>query len=128
MALIGPIVSNEWFFFVTILALTAMMVLLEARRRQPHPVPESAAEKRKASWSARRERMWMTAVLASSFIFIVLVTAEFIYAKSVNTLSTATPVSFNNGALSIPVAQVSDGDLHRYQVREAGTEVRFLLY
>jgi high-affinity iron transporter len=108
MALIGPIVSNEWFFFVTIVALAAMMVLIEARRRQPQAMPESAAEKRKASWSARRERMWMTAVFASSFIFIVLVTAEFIYAKSVNTLSTATPVSFNNGSLSIPVAQVFD--------------------
>jgi high-affinity iron transporter len=128
MALIGPIVSNEWFFFVTIMALAAMMVLFEARRRQYLPLPESAAEKRKASWSARRERMWMTAVFASSFIFIVLVTAEFIYAKSVNTLSTATPVSFMNGAVSIPLAQVSDGDLHRYQVREGGTEVRFLLY
>jgi high-affinity iron transporter len=128
MALIGPIVSNEWFFFVTIVALAAMMVLFEARRRQPQPLPESAAERRKASWSARRERMWMTAVFASSFIFIVLVTAEFIYAKSVNTLSTATPVSFTNGDLSIPVAQVSDGDLHRYEVRESGTKVRFLLY
>src|SRR5213080_4545036 len=70
MALIGPIVSNEWFFFVTILALTAMMVLFEARRRHPQPLPASSAEKRKASWSARRERMWMTAVFASSFIFI----------------------------------------------------------
>jgi high-affinity iron transporter len=128
MALIGPIVSNEWFFFVTIFALAAMMVLFEARRRQPQALAESGAEKRKASWSARRERMWMTAVFASSFIFIVLVTAEFIYAKSVNTLSTATPVSFTNGAVTIPVVQVSDGDLHRYQVREAGTEVRFLLY
>jgi high-affinity iron transporter len=128
MALIGPVVSNEWFFFVTIMALAAMMVLFEARRRQPQALPESAAEKRKASWSARRERMWMTAVFASSFIFIVLVTAEFIYAKSVNTLSTATPVSFTNGAVSIPVVQVSDGDLHRYEVREGGTEVRFLLY
>jgi uncharacterized membrane protein len=128
MALIGPIVSNEWFFFVTIVALAAMMVLFEARRRQPQAIPESAAEKRKASWSARRERMWMTAVFASSFIFIVLVTAEFIYAKSVNTVSTATPLSFTNGALSIPVAQVSDGDLHRYEVREGGTKVRFLLY
>ena len=128
MALIGPIVSNEWFFFVTILALAAMMVLFEARRRQPQPAPESTAEKRKASWSARRERMWMTAVFASSFVFIVLVTAQFIYAKSVSTLSTATPVSFTNGVLSIPLAQVSDGDLHRFEVRERGTEVRFLLY
>jgi FTR1 family protein len=128
MALIGPIVSNEWFFFVTIVALAAMMVLFEARRRQPQALPESSAEKRKAAWSARRERMWMTAVFASSFIFIVLVTAEFIYAKSVSALSPATQVSFTNGALSIPVAQVSDGDLHRYEAREGGTEVRFLLY
>ena len=128
MALIGPIVSNEWFFFVTIVALAAMMVLFEARRRQPQALPESAAEKRKAAWSARRERMWMTAVFATSFIFIVLVTAEFIYAKSVNTLSTATSLSFTNGEVSIPLAQVSDGDLHRFKVREDGTEVRFLLY
>ena len=128
MALIGPIVSNEWFFFVTIVALAAMMVLFEARRRQPEPLPESAAEKRKATWSARRERLWMTAVFATSFIFIVLVTAEFIYAKSVSALSPATHVSFTNGSVSIPLAQVSDGDLHRFEAREGGTEVRFLLY
>lgn len=128
MSLIGPIVSNEWFFFVTILALAALMVLFEARRRQPEPLSESAAAKRKALWSARRERLWMTAVFASSFIFIVLVTAEFIYAKSVSALSPATQVSFTNGAVSIPLAQVSDGDLHRYAAREGGIEVRFLLY
>jgi len=128
MSLIGPIVSNEWFFFVTILALAALMVLFEARRRQPEPLTESAAAKRKALWSARRERLWMTAVFASSFIFIVLVTAEFIYAKSVSALSPATQLSFTNGAVSIPLAQVSDGDLHRYAAREGGIEVRFLLY
>jgi uncharacterized membrane protein len=128
MALIGPIVSNEWFFFVTIVALAALMVLFEARRRQPEALTESAAEKRKASWSARRERLWMTAVFATSFVFIVLVTAEFIYAKSVSALSPATHVSFTNGSVTIPLAQVSDGDLHRYEAREGGTEVRFLLY
>jgi uncharacterized membrane protein len=128
MALIGPIVSNEWFFFVTIVALAALMVLFEARRRQPQALPESAAEKRKAAWSARRERLWMTAVFASSFVFIVLVTAEFIYAKSVSALSPATPISFTNGSVSIPLSQVSDGDLHRYEAREGGTEIRFLLY
>lgn len=128
MALIGPIVSNEWFFFVTILALAALMVLFEARRRQPVPLPESAAQKRKAVWSARRERLWMVSVYATSFIFILLITAEFIYTKSVNALSPATEVSFSNGSVSIPLAQVSDGDLHRFQAREKGTEVRFLLY
>ncbi|HEX6806017.1 MAG TPA: Fe-S-containing protein [Terriglobales bacterium] len=128
MALIGPVVTNEWFFLVTILALAALMVLFEARRRLPATVADSPAERRKAIWTARRERLWMASVYATSFLFIVLVTAQFIYAKSLSQLSPATPVSFSNGMATIPLSQVSDGDLHRYSVRENGTEVRFLLY
>jgi high-affinity iron transporter len=128
MALIGPIVSNEWFFFVTIVALAGLMVLFDAKRRQPAPLPEAPAEKRKALWSARRERLWMVSVYATSFAFILLVTAEFIYAKGASQLSAATPVTFTNGALTIPLSQVSDGDLHRYIAREQDTDVRFLLY
>ena len=128
MALIGPIVTNEWFFFVTIVALAALMVLFDAKRRQPVPVPENAAEKRKALWTERRERLWVVSVYATSFLFILLVTAEFIYAKSTSQLSPATPVSFVNGDATIPLSQVSDGDLHRFSVRENGTDIRFLLY
>ena len=42
MALIGPIVRNDLFFFVTIVALAALMVLFEVRRRQPASLPDSA--------------------------------------------------------------------------------------
>src|SRR5262252_2192106 len=128
MALIGPIVRNDIFFFITIVALAALMVLFEVKRREPVPVPASAAERRKAAWSARRERLWMASVYASSFLFILLVTAEFIYAKSVSALSPATYVTFSNGQTSIPLAQLSDGDLHRYAASENGVEVRFWLY
>ncbi len=128
MALIGPIVRNEFFFLVTILALAALMVLFEARRRQPVPVPDSPAEKRKAQWGANRERLWMVSVYATSFLFILLITADFIYTKGVSALSPATTVSFTNGSLSIPLTQVSDGDLHRYAVSERGIQIRFLLY
>jgi uncharacterized membrane protein len=128
MALIGPIVSNEWFFIVLILALAALMLLFDAKRRQPAPVPETSAEKRKAAWTARRERLWTMSVYVTSFVFIMLVTAEFIYAKSTSQLSPATPVSFVNGVANIPLGQVSDGDLHRFSVHENGTEIRFLLY
>jgi high-affinity iron transporter len=128
MAIIGPIVRNDMFFFVTIVALAALMVLFEVKRRQPLAVPESPAERRKAQWTARRESLWMASVYASSFLFIVLVTAEFIYTKSVSALSPATEVSFANGLVSIPLSQVSDGDLHRYAANENGTQVRFWLY
>ena len=90
MAIIGPIVSNDWFFFVTIFALAALMVLFEAKRREPAPAGASPAERRKANWSARRERLWMASVYIFSFVFIALVTAEFIYTKGVSALSPAT--------------------------------------
>ena len=128
MAIIGPIVSNDWFFFVTIFALAALMILFEAKRRAPAPLAASPAERRKAAWSARRERMWMISVLTFSFVFIALITAEFVYAKSVSNLSPATPVTFINGRATIPLAGISDGDLHRYQASENGMAIRFWLY
>jgi len=128
MAIIGPIVRNDMFFFVTILALAALMVLFEVKRRQPLALPSSPAERRKALWSARRERLWMASVYASSFVFILMVTAEFVYAKKASALSPATEVSFVNCQVTIPLSQVSDGDLHRYAANQDGTEVRFWMY
>jgi high-affinity iron transporter len=128
MAIIGPIVRNDLFFFVTIFALAALMVLFDAKRRQPAPEAASAAERRKAAWTARKERSWMASVYGFSFVFIALVTAEFIYTKSVSALSPAIEVSFVNGQIKIPLSQVSDGDLHRYEAQENGTQVRFWLY
>ena len=128
MAIIGPIVRNDLFFFITIFALAALMVLFEIKRWEPLPVPASPAERRKAMWSARRERLWMASVYASSFLFILLVTAEFIYAKSVNTLSPATAVTFVDGKATIPLSQVSDHDLHAFAATENGVNIRFWLY
>src|SRR6201997_3298772 len=59
MAVVGPIVSNEWFFFVTIIALAALMILFDAKRRQPVAEFASGAERRKALGTSRKERLWM---------------------------------------------------------------------
>ncbi|MGA9389695.1 MAG: Fe-S-containing protein [Candidatus Sulfotelmatobacter sp.] len=128
MAIIGPIVRNDLFFFVTIFALAALMVLFDAKRREPGAQASSPAERRKAAWSARRERLWMASVYVFSFMFIAMLTAEFVYAKSQSALSPATEVSFTNGKLTIPLAQIFDGELHRYEAKENGVEVRFWLY
>jgi high-affinity iron transporter len=129
MAMIGPIVRNDMFFFITIVALAAIMVLFEYRRRvDAAPVVANAAERRKAEWTARRERFWASALYICSFVFIIMVTAQFMYAKSASALSPATPVTFTNGTASIPLSQVGDGHLHRYAATINGTEVRFLLY
>jgi high-affinity iron transporter len=128
MAVIGPIVRNQLFFFVTIFALAGLMVLFDAQRRQALPEASSPAQYRKGAWTARRERLWMASVYIFCFVFIALVTAEFIYTKSVSALSPATPVVFVNGEVRVPLAQVSDGDLHRFQAQENGVDIRFWLY
>jgi FTR1 family protein len=128
MAIIGPIVNNEVFFFITILALAAVMVLMEWRgRRAPKTDGLKGAALRKIRWTARREKLWMMASCTASCLFILLITAEFIYARDLNALSTPVPVVFENAAVHIPVASVNDGNLHRFIVDDQGIGVRFIV-
>ena len=128
MALIGPIVKNDIFFFVTILALAAAMILLEWRkRRAPRTEALEGAALRKAQWSARRERLWMMAACVACGAFILMITAESIYSRQETALSAAAPVTLDNGAVRIPVVSVSDGVLHRFQFDDAGVSVRFIV-
>jgi FTR1 family protein len=129
MAVIGPIVRNDLFFFVTILALAALMVLFEYRRRAPAAaVAGSRSEQRKQQWTLRRERLWMASVYASSFVFILLVTAQFIYARSTTGLSPATEVTFQDGRVTLSLSDVAPGELRRYSAQLQGVPVRFFLY
>jgi high-affinity iron transporter len=128
MAIIGPIVRNDLFFFITILALAALMVLFEMKSRQPVDLPAAGAARRKALWTNRRERLWMASLYMCSFIFIVMITASFIYEKSASALSPATEVTFVDGKVSIPLKEIYDGELHRFEAKEGGLEVRFWLY
>jgi len=72
--------------------------------------------------------MWMASIYVFSFVFIVMITASFIYEKSASALSPATEVTFVDGKVSIPLKQVYDGELHRFEAKEGGVEVRFWLY
>jgi len=135
MRLIGPIVRNDLFFFVTMLALAGLMVLLEYKRRAPVVVPTDAtpADRRRAQWSERREKLWMNAVVVTSFVFIFLSTAEFIYAKSSTALSPTTAVTLVGTQVTLPTSAINDDQLHRYGVhvddaKGKSVEVRFLLY
>ena len=129
MAVIGPIVRNDFFFPVTMLALVALMILLEYRRRKPQAVVAvNKAEERKLEWTARRERRWAVLACSTAFLFIFMVTAEYIYAKE-PTISPATEVAFNaSGKAVISTKDLPQGELQRYSADVKGTKVRFLLY
>src|SRR6266567_2606247 len=130
MALIGPIFRNDYFFPVTMLALAVLMVLMEYGRRKPEAaVTASKAEERKQEWTARRERLWASLVCAAAFVFIITITAEFIYAESPPPLSQAIEITFDHdGHAVIPTKDLAEGDLRRYSADVHGVKVRFLLY
>jgi high-affinity iron transporter len=130
MALVGPIVRNDYFFPVTMLALVVLMVLLEYRRRKPQAgiVSATKAEERKQQWTARRERQWAIAVCVTAFIFISTITAKVIYAEE-PVISTATDLQPDvNGKILISTKDLPQGELQRYAANVNGTRVRFLLY
>ena len=130
MAIIGPIVRNDYFFSITMLALVVLMVLLEYRRRAPAAAPAvSKAGERMQQWTARRERFWSILVCSTAFVFIFMVTAEFIYAKSVSALPPATEIHFDGaGRAAISTKDLAQGDLRSYSTVVEGVKVRFLLY
>jgi high-affinity iron transporter len=128
MALIGPIVRNDVFFFVTILALVATMVLFEWRNhRTPDAGNLEGAALRKMRWTARRERLWMVASCSAAALFMVTITAEYIYAKSATDLSAAQPVTITDGLARIPVDSVNDGALHRFVIQSQGASIRIIV-
>ena len=63
----------------------------------------------------------------SAFAFILLVTTEFIYAKSATALSPALSVTAEAGVIRIPVETVSDGNLHRFVYHADGVAARFIV-
>jgi FTR1 family protein len=127
MAMIGPLVRNDVFFFVAILALAATMLLFEWRRRRAPEAPGlEGAALRKAKWSARRERLWVAASCSAASLFMLAITAEYIYAKSATELSAATELTVENGVARIPVAAVNDGELHRFAIQSAGVGIRII--
>jgi len=127
MALIGPIVRNDAFFFVTVLALAATMLLMEWRRRRGPDIQNlQGAALRKAKWSARRERLWILASCSAAGLFMLTITAEFIYAKSETDLSEAAPLTVADGVARIRVSTVNDGMLHRFSIQSDGVTVRII--
>src|SRR5215475_3653444 len=91
MAFIGPIVRNELFFFVFIFGAAALLVLREWQSAS-HASAEKAssdAEKRLLAAQNRRSRRWMAAAAVASLAVILVLTADFIYARA----NSAPPVS-----------------------------------
>jgi high-affinity iron transporter len=129
MSTIGPIVRNEIFFFIVILGAAALLVLREWFGSKA-PVADEAtnpAERRKQQWEFRRRRAWSFAAAALCVLVVLTLTAEYVYARSVNAPVKATALSAQDNQVRIPLSQLIDSSLHYYTAEVNQADIRFLV-
>ncbi len=82
MALVGPVVRNEVFFFVVILGVAALVVMREwfSARQPAADAAIDPAERRMREWQFRRQRRWSFAAAFLCVLVVLSLAAEFVYA------------------------------------------------
>ncbi len=130
MAIIGPVVRNELFFFVLIFGAAALLVLREwqnnARSKMP-PQTDGEAENRLRQSQNRRQRNWTIAAATACLVVILVLTADFIYARANSAPPSSTPVSATGQDVRVPLSQVEDGKMHLFTVNLGGQTLRFMV-
>jgi len=130
MAVIGPIVRNELFFFVFIFGAAMLLVLREwltASHSKTAADGLKDAEKRLLVAQNRRQRRWMFAAASACLAVILVLTADFIYARASSVPPSARPLTAVGNEVRIPLGEVADSSLHLFTVNVGGQSLRFLI-
>jgi high-affinity iron transporter len=130
MAVLGPIVRNELFFFVFIFGAAALMIFREWQAASHTALAKEAvgeAEKRLLEAQNRRQRRWMFAATSASMAVILVLTADFIYVRANSAPPSSRAISAIGDEVRVPVAEVQDGNMHLFTVNAAGQSFRFMI-
>jgi high-affinity iron transporter len=133
MAIVGPIVRNDVFFFVVILGAVAILVVREwlklkhADAAKAAPVEMTDADRRRVEWDRRKQGRWMFAAAGVSVLVIVALATDFVYSRDAAAAAPAQVLLAQNDSVRVPVAQINDNDLHFYQVRDGNSAIRFFV-
>jgi len=130
MAILGPIVRNELFFFVFIFGAATLLILREWQAASHSKLANdnrNDAEKRLRESQNRRQRRWMMAAAVASLTVILVLTADFIYARANSAPPAARPISAVGNIVRVPVNEVQDGSMHLFTVNAGSQSLRFMI-
>jgi high-affinity iron transporter len=130
MAILGPIVRNELFFFVFIFGAAMLLILREWQAAsQAKAAKESLndAERRLLESQNRRQRRWMIAAATASLTVILVLTADFIYARANSAPPSARAIEAVGDMVRVPVSEVQDGNMHLFTVNAGSQSMRFVV-
>jgi high-affinity iron transporter len=129
MAFIGPVVRNEVFFFAAILGVAALMVLREwlAVRSRAKSGAGNDVEQGRLALERQKEARWLIAAGATFVIVMLILTADFLYARTAAAPPEAQMLSVEGGVVRVPTEGLGDGNLHFFRADVAGTLQSFMV-
>jgi high-affinity iron transporter len=128
MALIGPIVRNEVFFFAVILGAATLVVLREwFSAKKPAAQDLNPAERRMREWEFRRQRRWSFAAAILCIVVVLSLAAEFVYARAINAPQPARMLTAENNEVRIPLSDLTDSSVHFYTADVNDAVIRFIV-
>src|SRR5882724_6050117 len=128
MATVGPLVKNEFFFVIAVLALPLLMLLIPGRGRlaEAPAKADPASPGNAADLRLARARAWGVTL---GIVILAILGLGFVYAQPPASLSSATPVTViggSNGVVRIPLTSFHGQKLERFVVQIEGKPVRFI--
>ncbi len=130
MAIIGPIVTNQVFFFAVVLGVALVLALREWSSTRAAAVPAGAtdAERRRAEWEQRRQRRWLVGMSTVFVIVLVALSADFVYNRVEAASPPAPDVASLGETVRLPIASLSgDPEVHFYSTTINRTTIRFIV-
>jgi uncharacterized membrane protein len=130
MALIGPIVRNELFFFVFVFGAAALLILREwqsASHAKSAKEVMGDAERRLVESQNRRSQRWMIAGAIGCLTVILVLTADFIYTRANSAPPASRPIAAVGNEVRVPLSEVQDANLHLFTINVSGQSLRFMI-
>jgi len=130
MALIGPIVRNELFFFVFVFGAAMLLILREWQSASHEKSAKAAlgdAERRLLESQNRRARRWMMASTIACLTVILVLTADFIYTRANSAPPASRAIAAVGNEVRVPLTEIQDANLHLFTVDVGGQALRFMI-
>ena len=108
----------------------AAIVVLREWFNSKSPVPDATAnpaERRMREYEFRRQRRWSFAAAVLCVAVVLSLTAEYVYARSMNAPVQTKLLIAQNNQVRIPLSELTDSSLHYYTADVDAAEIRFLV-
>ncbi|MCO5384576.1 MAG: Fe-S-containing protein [Desulfosporosinus sp.] len=131
VSVVAPVINTYYplFFFALVLLVAVQVILARAGSKKPvQQEYENPALRRKSLAEYRNQLRWLTVTLVLILTTGALLGVGHVYSNKKVKLSPPVPVQAENGVIVIPVTQVNDNKLHRFNfVTQNNVTMRFIV-